>query len=76
MPNVVQIHAAAYADNLSIDPSISAGHRVYLRAECQPSGEDSWSAQTQHHKTVALYDNLAWQYDICIEYTECNRKPN
>ncbi len=46
VPNIVQIPAAAYADNLSTDPVVSAGHGVYLRAERQPSGDDSGSAQT------------------------------
>lgn len=58
-PNVVQIPAAAYADNLSIDSAISAGHGVYHRAERQPSGEERRADQSKHETTLALCDNPA-----------------
>ncbi len=45
VPSVVQIPAAAYADNLSTDRAISAVHEVYHRAESHPSGEEMWSVQ-------------------------------
>lgn len=57
VPNVVQSPAAAYADNLLIDPAIFAGHGVYHQAGSQHSGEESWLVQTWDHKTVALYDS-------------------
>lgn len=37
----IKIPPAAYADNLSIDPAISAAHRVYHWAKGQDSGEES-----------------------------------
>lgn len=57
VPYVVQIPAAAYSDNLSIDPAISAGHGVFTTGQSASPLERRADQSNHSTMTVALYDN-------------------
>lgn len=52
VPSAVQIPAAACADNLSIDPAISAGHTVYHQAGRQQYSGERRADQSNHGRFV------------------------